>query len=65
MKIRIIKNDPPEMGYSDISKYIGQVFEIKDKLFRLSKDIYVNLVRSENSYDEILVLKGEYEIVKE
>lgn len=35
-KVRIVKNQPPEQdcgiygGYSDITQYIGQVFEVED-----------------------------------
>jgi len=66
MKIRIIKNDPSGIeGCSDISKYIGRVFNVRNNLVRLSKNIYVNLAESESRYDELLIFKGEYEIVEE
>lgn len=36
-KIRIIKNGPPEEnGYSDITQYVGQEFDIpEDKIFNI------------------------------
>jgi len=60
MKIRILKNDPPKnaMGASDISGYIGKVFEAS---------IHEEGVVVSSEYSGIggaIVFTGEFEIVE-
>jgi len=60
MKIRILKNDPPKnaMGASDISGYIGKVFEasIHEEGVVVSDD--------SSGIDGAIIFNGEYEIVE-
>jgi len=60
MKIRILKNDPPKnaMGASDISEYIGKVFEasIHEEGVVVSSDYY--------GIGGAIVFTGEFEIVE-
>ena len=57
MKVRIIANKPESSDCSDITKYIGQVFEC-----RRGWDNAVYVVPPD--YGEIGLFDGEYEIVE-
>jgi len=58
MQIRIIKNDPPVNGASDISKYVGQIFNAQK-----DGDGDVSIV--EGLLYAMTIFNGEYEIVEE
>jgi len=59
MKIRIIKNFPLEDGASDISRHIGSIFEVTNE--QENGNIYID----DGEGDELMLYKGEYEVVKE
>jgi len=58
MKIKIIKNKPSIDGSSDISKYIGQIFNAK---YEKDGDISI----TEGKLCAMTIFNGEYEIVEE
>jgi len=58
MKIKIIRNKPPINGASDISKYVGQIFNTQNE-----GDGNVSIV--EGLLYAMTIFKGEYEIVEE
>jgi len=59
MLIKIIKNDPPINGSSDISKYIGQIFKA---IPQGEGDVSID---DESELLAMTIFKGEYEIVEE
>jgi hypothetical protein len=61
-RIRIIANCPPdkEYGCSDISKYIGQEFEVVEDLSSSGDgEVWIDF-----GYDILAVYPGEYEIIE-
>lgn len=67
MKIRIIKNNPPNTelkGYSDISEHIGQIFKVIDTI---EYDLDGNPNKGVVVYidgEEKDIYEGEYEILE-
>lgn len=57
MKVKIIKNAPVDSYASNISRYIGQIFEVE------SPDTNGNIIVDEMG--ALTVYKGEYEIINE
>ena len=58
MKIKIMKNKPTIDGASDISKYIGRIFEAQPE-----GDGDISIIDGE--LYALTIFKGEYEIVEE
>lgn len=67
MKIKIIKNNPPNTelsNYSDISEYICKIFEVIDTIKYDSDGNLNNGVVIEIDGIETEIYEGEYEILK-
>ena len=58
MKIKIIKNDPPDDLASDITNLIGQIFEAK-----IDSEGHADIDYPKGTI--FTIFKGEYEIVQE
>jgi len=59
MRIKIVKNDPPTDGSSDISKYIGQIFKVVPQG---DGDVSID---DESELFAMTIFNGEYEIIEE
>ena len=67
MKVKIIKNNPPNTeinNYSDISEYVGQIFKVIEKIKYDADGNTNNGVVVIIDSTETEIYEGEYEVLK-
>lgn len=60
MRVKIIANAPTNDGSIDISQYIGQIFEVEDRIVDESGSVGIDFGEGNGA---IAVYKNEYEVV--